>query len=73
IASAASTSRISTSERSREPIGDGDLKAVRDAGYNDANIIEIVALVAMYSLTNFLNNVFDPDRDFPLVAPAGSI
>ncbi|MGO7208008.1 carboxymuconolactone decarboxylase family protein, partial [Rhizobium ruizarguesonis] len=57
----------------RGQIGDGDLKAVRDAGYTDANIIEIVALVAMYSLTNFFNNVFDPDRDFPLVAPAGSI
>ena len=54
-------------------VSDGDLKAVRDAGYTDANIIEIVALVAMYSLTNFFNNVFDHDQDFPPVAPAGSI
>jgi len=50
-----------------------DLKAVRDAGYTEANAIEIVALVAMYSLTNFFNNVFDPERDFPAVALAGSI
>jgi hypothetical protein len=35
--------------------------------------MEIVALVAMYSLTNFFNNVFDPEKDFPAVAPAGSI
>jgi hypothetical protein len=35
--------------------------------------MEIVALVAMYSLTNFFNNVFHPDKDFPAVAPAGSI
>ena len=26
-----------------------------------------------YSLTNFFNNVFDPEKDFPAVTPAGSI
>lgn len=57
----------------RGHVNDADLKAVRDAGYTDANIIEIVALVAMYSLTNFFNNVFDHDKDFPAVTPAGSI
>ena len=57
----------------RGEVSDADLKAVRDAGYMDANIMEIVALVAMYSLTNFFNNVFDPERDFPAVAPSGSI
>jgi alkylhydroperoxidase family enzyme len=57
----------------RGKISDADLKAVRDGGYTDANLIEIVALVAMYSLTNFFNNVFDPEKDFPAVAPAGSI
>jgi len=35
--------------------------------------MEIVALVAMYSLTNFFNNVFDPENDFPAVTRAGSI
>jgi hypothetical protein len=39
----------------------------------DANVMEIVAPVAMYSLTNFLNNVFDPEKDFPAVTQAGSI
>jgi uncharacterized peroxidase-related enzyme len=58
---------------SRRHVTDADLQAVRDAGYTDANIMEIVALVAMYSLTNFFNNVFKPDKDFPEVAPAGSI
>jgi uncharacterized peroxidase-related enzyme len=57
----------------RGHVSDADLKAVRDVGYTDANIIEIVALVAMYSLTNFFNNVFDHDKDFPAVTPAGSI
>jgi uncharacterized peroxidase-related enzyme len=57
----------------RGQVSDADVKAVRDAGYSDANIMEIIALVAMYSLTNFFNNVFDPEKDFPGVPPAGSI
>src|SRR4030095_1826355 len=32
----------------RGHVDDADLKAIRDVGYTDANIIEIVALVAMY-------------------------
>jgi len=58
---------------SRGQVDEADLEAVRDAGYTDAHVMEIVALVAMYSLTNFFNNVFDPDKDFPAVQPAGSI
>ena len=61
------------SSRPAGKVSDADLKAVRDAGYTDANVMEIVALVAMYSLTNFFNNVFDPEKDFPAVTPAGSI
>jgi alkylhydroperoxidase family enzyme len=57
----------------RGKVGDADVKAVRDAGYTDANIIEIIALVALFSLTNFFNNVLDLEKDFPAVAPAGSI
>lgn len=57
----------------RGHVSDADLKTVRDAGYSDANVMEIVALVAMYSLTNFFNNVFDPEKDFPAVTPAGAI
>ncbi|MGO7162588.1 carboxymuconolactone decarboxylase family protein [Rhizobium johnstonii] len=57
----------------RGQVSDADLKEVQDVGYTDANIIEIIALVAMYSLTNFFNNVFDPEKDFPFVTPAGSI
>lgn len=57
----------------RGHVSDEDVEAVTDAGYSQANVMEIVALVAMYSLTNFFNNVFDPEKDFPAVAPAGSI
>jgi alkylhydroperoxidase family enzyme len=57
----------------RGKVNDADVKAVCDAGYTDANVMEIVALVAMYSLTNFFNNVFDPQQGFPAVTSAGSI
>jgi uncharacterized peroxidase-related enzyme len=57
----------------RGNVGDADVNALRDAGYTDANIIEIIALVTVHSLTNFLNNAFDPEKDFPAVSPAGSI
>jgi hypothetical protein len=36
-------------------------------------VTEVVALVAMYPLTKFFSNVFDPEKDFPAVAPASSI
>jgi alkylhydroperoxidase family enzyme len=49
------------------------VSAVCDAGCTDANVLEIVALVAIYSLTNFFHNVFDPEKNFPAVTPAGSI
>ena len=57
----------------RGKVSDADLETVRDAGYTDANVMEIISLVAMYSLTNFFNNVFDPEKDFPAVTLAGSI
>ena len=57
----------------RGHVSDADVEAVRGAGFTEANVMEIIALVAMYSLTNFFNNVFDPEKDFPAVTPAGAI
>ena len=53
---------------SRGNVSDADFSAVRAAGYGDAQIIEIVALTAQYSMTNLLNNVAQTDIDFPLVS-----
>ena len=39
--------------------------------YGDAEVVEIVAHVALNTLTNYLNEVFDTDVDFPAV-PAAS-
>lgn len=54
----------------RGHVSDADIAAVRDAGFTDAQIVEIVALVAENSFTNYLNEVARTDIDFPVVRAA---
>jgi uncharacterized peroxidase-related enzyme len=56
--------------RERGHVSEADIAAVRDAGYTDAHIVEIVALVAENTFTNFLNEVAKTDIDFPVVRAA---
>lgn len=51
----------------RGHVSDADLAAVRAAGFTSAQIVEIVALVAENTFTNFLNEVAKTDIDFPVV------
>jgi uncharacterized peroxidase-related enzyme len=51
----------------RGGVADGDIGAVRAAGFSDAEIAEIVAAVALNVFTNFFNRAFDVDVDFPRV------
>ncbi|ALL13146.1 carboxymuconolactone decarboxylase family protein [Caulobacter henricii] len=53
--------------RSRGQVSDADLVSVRAAGLTDAQIVEIVAVVAENVFTNFINNVAATDIDFPVV------
>ena len=53
--------------RERGHVADADIEAVRDAGYSDAQIVEIVAVVAENVFTNLLNVVAETDIDFPIV------
>lgn len=53
--------------RSRGHVSQADLSAVREAGYADAQIIEIVQHVALNTWTNYFNEVFKTDIDFPVV------
>ncbi len=57
-----------TARRGR--VDDADIAAVRRAGYTDAQIVEIVALVAANVFTNFVNNVAETEIDFPVVTAA---
>jgi uncharacterized peroxidase-related enzyme len=50
-------------------VEDADIAAVRDAGYGDAEIAEIVAHVGLNIFTNYFNNVARTNIDFPK-APA---
>ncbi len=50
----------------RGHVTDADLQAVRAAGYSDAEVVEIVANVAVNVLTNLVNNVFATEVDFPV-------
>ena len=53
--------------RERGRVSDADFAAVRLAGYTDAQIIEIVQHVALNVWTNFFNNAFATEIDFPVV------
>lgn len=55
--------------RERGRVTDADLSAVRGAGYDDAQIVEIVQHVALNSWTNFINEVARTEIDFPAAPP----
>jgi uncharacterized peroxidase-related enzyme len=51
----------------RGKVSEGDIAAVKLAGFTEAQVIEIVLNVVLNVLTNFVNNVADTDIDFPVV------
>lgn len=53
--------------RQRGAVSDAEFDLVRAAGYSDAEIVEIVAHVALNTLTNYINEVFGTEVDFPVV------
>lgn len=48
-------------------VNDADVKAVKAAGITEGEIGEIVAHVALNTLTNYFNNTANTEIDFPLV------
>lgn len=52
----------------RGHVSDGDLNAVKAAGYDDSQVIEIVLHVALNTWTNYVNEVAKTDIDFPVAA-----
>ena len=53
--------------RLRGRVSEGDVSAVKLAGYSDAQIIEIVQHVALNTWTNYINEVAKTEIDFPVV------
>jgi uncharacterized peroxidase-related enzyme len=56
--------------RERGHVSEADVKAVRDAGFTEGQVVEIVAVIAENVFTNLLNIVADTDIDFPVVRAA---
>lgn len=52
--------------RERGHVADADVQAVRMAGYDDAQIVEIVQHVALNTWTNYVNEVAKTEVDFPM-------
>jgi uncharacterized peroxidase-related enzyme len=55
---------------SRANVNESDIAAVKQAGFSDAQIVEIVLAVAQNVLTNYVNEVFKTPVDFPATSPA---
>lgn len=53
----------------RGKVNDQQIATVRSAGFDDAEIVEIVASVVLGCFTNFLNNVADTELDVPQAEP----
>src|SRR5215831_6312459 len=53
--------------RSRAHVGEEEVRAVKSAGYDDAQVIEIVLHVALNTWTNYINEVAKTEIDFPVV------
>ena len=51
----------------RGHVSDEDVRAVKAAGYDDAQVIEIVQHVALNTWTNYVNSVAETEIDFPVV------
>jgi uncharacterized peroxidase-related enzyme len=53
--------------RERGHVTEDDVNAVKSAGYDDAQVIEIILHIALNTWTNYINEVAKTDIDFPLV------
>jgi hypothetical protein len=49
----------------RGQVGDADVQALRAAGFDDGEIVEILAHVALNLFTNYVNVAFNVPVDFP--------
>ncbi|GHF52439.1 carboxymuconolactone decarboxylase family protein [Seohaeicola zhoushanensis] len=52
----------------RGQVSEAEVSAVKLAGYGEAEIVEIVAHVALNTLTNYLNEALDTPIDFAVVS-----
>jgi len=46
-------------------VADGDIQVLRQSGFGDAEIVEILATMALATFANYVSNVGEPELDFP--------
>lgn len=51
----------------RGQVGEAEVAAVKAAGFDDGQVVELVAHVALNLFTNYVNTVFNVPVDFPAV------
>lgn len=56
----------------RGSVSPNEVQAVFDAGYNTAELLEIIAHVALNTFTNYVNQALGTDIDFPAVTPVAA-
>ena len=59
--------------RNRARVSDEDVQSVREAGFGDGEIAEIVAAVCLNLFTNYFNHVAQTDVDFPHAPPLAAV
>ena len=52
----------------RGRVSDTDLQTVREAGYSEGEIVDIVAVTCVNIFTNYFNHIAGTEVDFPLVS-----
>jgi len=55
----------------RGKVSDAELQNARSAGWSDGEIVEVVGVVTVAILTNYFNNLAQPEVDFPAAAKLG--
>lgn len=56
-----------TITESRGNVTDNDVKKFLDAGYDEAQLLELITIVALNIFTNYFNHIVQTDIDFPEV------
>ena len=52
----------------RGVLGDGDIEAFYDAGFDQGYLVELIALTALNIFTNYFNHIAATEIDFPVVS-----
>ena len=57
----------------RGRVSDADVATLREAGYDDGEIVEIVMHIGLNLFTNYFNHIVDTEIDFPVVKAAPAV